>query len=325
MDTDFIFDDKLNFNDKLKRVLDFQLGNQPVYAKFVKELENHTLVSFTKSEMPLLPIEAFKRTKISTNATYELLFLSSGTSGMERSKHYVADSSIYRTSILKGMGQFFTIDEYVILGYTPGYADNPNSSLIWMIQELIKNSSDENARFLSLNEPIPSDLLAKIEASNKKVMLFGAAFGLLDMVENFSIKLPFGSVIIETGGMKTHRREMERNELHNRLIEGFGISKEHIFSEYGMTELLSQAWAGSDGLFATPPWMHVSIRNPQNPLEEIPDGESGLIGIIDLANVYSCSFILTGDKGRKVGSKFTVEGRYFAENLRGCNFLIDVD
>jgi len=148
----------------------------------------------------------------------------------------------------------------------------------------------------------------------------------LDLIEISKVKLPGDSIIIETGGMKTFRREMTKEELHNSLTDGFGLSNENIHSEYGMTELLSQAYSTGDNWFQCVPWMSISIRNPENPMEEVPKGEEGLIGVMDLANMYSCSFILTGDKGvQRSDGKFQVLGRWNPENLRGCNFLIDQD
>ncbi len=325
MDTDFIFDEFISFDEKLNRVLEYQLQNESVYAGFMRELQQHTELEFDKENVPLLPIEAFKRAKIFSGKQVELEFKSSGTSGMERSTHYVASSAIYRKSILQGMSRVFNLDDFVVLGYTPGYADNPNSSLIWMINELIQHSRSELSGFIQLDKPFPAERIEKIHSTGKKIMLFGAAFGLIDIIEKQSIPLPQDSVLIETGGMKTYRREMNRDEMYKLLTKGFNLKLDNIYSEYGMTELLSQAWAKGNGLFSCPPWMYISIRNPEDPLSKMPEGDPGLIGVIDLANIFSCSFILTGDKGRKIGDSFTVEGRYHAENLRGCNFLIDAD
>jgi hypothetical protein len=280
----------------------------------------------------LLPIQAFKDAEVLTagkNSEFKiqnLKFYSSGTSGMSRSKHVVADPELYHQSIINGMNYFYNLDEFVIWAYTPGYADNLHSSLIHMLKVLIERDASGLSRFLELNKPLQAEKIEEIATSDKKLMLFGAAFGLLDMLEMKSVQLPKDSIILETGGMKTHRREITKAELHQKLADGFGLPKSQVHSEYGMAELLSQAYSRENEWFACVPWMKVTIRNPHNPMEIVAPGEEGLIGIIDLANLYSCSFILTGDKGfQHEDGKFQVLGRWNPENLRGCNFLIDRD
>ncbi|MEX2364866.1 MAG: hypothetical protein WD597_14635, partial [Balneolaceae bacterium] len=221
---------------------------------------------------------------------------------------------------------FYDLDDYVIWAYTPGYQENSNSSLIWMLNTLIERDYSGMSRFLELNQPLDEKEIQKIQKSGKKLLLFGAAFGLLDILERRSIQLPKDSIILETGGMKTHRREINRQQLHQLLSDGFGLPPSQIHSEYGMTELLSQAYSLGDEWFQCVPWMNVSIRDPENPMREMTAGEEGLIGIIDLANIYSCSFILTGDKGvQNESGDFQVLGRWNPQNLRGCNFLIEQD
>jgi hypothetical protein len=224
------------------------------------------------------------------------------------------------------MQQFYDLDDYVIWAYTPGYNANPHSSLIWMLNTLIEREASGLSKFLELGQPLDESELDEVQNSGKKLMLFGAAFGLMDIIEKFSVQLPEDTVILETGGMKTHRREITKEQLHKQLAEGFGLPQSQIHSEYGMTELLSQAYAQGSLWFKCVPWMMVSNRDPKSPMKEMPVGEEGLIGVIDLANLYSCSFILTGDKGiqRKDGA-FQVLGRWNPQNLRGCNFLIDQD
>lgn len=322
------FDTSPTFEEQAIRLFDFQRDYNPIYRRFCDALGIKRINSL--HEIPLLPIQAFKDAKVITehssfNIEHSILkFESSGTSGMHRSKHYVADPDIYKTSILKGMNHFYELDDYVILAYTPGYSANPYSSLIWMLKTLIENDESGLSRFLPLGKVLETDLLTEIASNGKKVMLFGAAFGLLDLIEKGSPSLPEDAVILETGGMKTHRREMTKVELHEKLASGFELPKESIHSEYGMTELLSQAYSRGSFWFECVPWMQVSIRNPQNPMEVMSDGEEGLIGVMDLANINSCSFILTGDIGiqRNDGS-FQVLGRWNPVNLRGCNFLID--
>lgn len=322
------FDSSMSFEEKALAVFEYQKANNKIYKRFCEALVIRKVGSV--EEIPLLPIQAFKDAIVLTQSSNlnaqnsQLTFMSSGTSGMQRSKHLVSDTALYRKSILEGMNHFYNLEEYVILAYTPGYADNPNSSLVWMLNTLIENEPSGLSRFLELGKAIVQDVIEAIKSTGKKVMLFGAAFGLLDLIEMGSIKLPEDSIILETGGMKTHRREMSKEQLHQQLAGGFGLSKSQIHSEYGMTELLSQAYSQGSLWFDPVPWMNVSIRNPENPMELLPAGEEGLIGVIDLANINSCSFILTGDKVVKNNlGQFQVLGRWNPVNLRGCNFLID--
>ena len=224
------------------------------------------------------------------------------------------------------MNHFYELDDYVILAYTPGYNENPHSSLIWMLSTLIGREPSGMSQFLEIGQPLDKKVIEAISEKGKKAMLFGAAFGLLDLIEMSDIHLPEDSVLLETGGMKTHRREMTKEDLHRRLADGFGLVKAQIHSEYGMTELLSQAYSQGSFWFEPVPWMKVTIRDPKDPMKEVPDGEEGLIGVIDLANIHSCSFILTGDKViQNEAGQFQVLGRWNPRNLRGCNFLIDRD
>lgn len=322
------FDTTISFEEKALQIFEFQKENNKIYRRFCEALVVREVNSV--NEIPLLPIQAFKDATVisSPNSKFKIqnleFFRSSGTSGMQRSTHYLIDSSIYRDSIVKGMNHFYELKEYVILAYTPGYSENLNSSLVWMLNTLIEHESSRLSRFLELGKVLDPSIIDEIIAAGKKVMVFGAAFGLLDMIELGSPNFPKDSVILETGGMKTHRREMSKEDLHQKLADGFGIPKSQVHSEYGMTELLSQAYSQGSLWFDPVPWMNISIRNPQNPMEILPKGEEGLIGIIDLANINSCSFILTGDKGvQNEKGQFQVLGRWNPMNLRGCNFLID--
>ena len=327
---DEIFNTDRSFEEKVLKVFEFQRAKNPVYKRFCKALKIGEVTAL--SEIPLLPIHAFKEAEVLTatrNSKFKiqnLEFRSSGTSGMNRSRHIISNPKLYQQSILKGMNHFYDLDEYVIWAYTPGYIENPHSSLIWMLNTLIEQEESGMSRFLELDQPLDEAELKKAEQSGKKLMLFGAAFGLLDILENQKIQLPEDSIILETGGMKTHRREITKAELHEKLAKGFGLPKNQVHSEYGMAELLSQAYSLEREWFECVPWLKVSIRNPKNPMEEVKYGEEGLIGVMDLANLYSCSFILTGDKGlQREDGKFQVLGRWNPENLRGCNFLIDRD
>lgn len=326
------FDLETSFNEKALKVFEFQRANNEVYDRFCKALGIETVDNV--SDIPLLPIQAFKDVDVITSTKHikqeaisqALHFTSSGTSGMTKSKHIVLEPEIYRESIIKGMEHFYQLDEYVVLAYTPGYNSNPNSSLVWMLNVLIERDSTGLSRFLELAKPLGQDIIDSIERSGKRIMLFGAAFGLLDLIELGDFKLPYDTLVIETGGMKTFRREMSKKDLHQQLANGLKLDPVNIHSEYGMTELLSQAYSRGNEWFECVPWIKVSIRYPKNPMIELPCGEEGLIGVIDLANINSCSFVLTGDKGmQNEKGEFQVLGRWHTQNLRGCNFLIDQD
>lgn len=325
-----IFNPSVSFKEKTLQIFEYQREYNPVFGKFCKALGVNKAKDI--QEIPLLPIQAFKDVTVvsQSNSKFKIqnseFFESSGTSGMNRSRHYIADPELYRNSIINGMKQFYDLDKFVILAYTPGYNLNPHSSLVWMLNVLIDRDQTGLSRFLDLGRSLNEEVIDEIESKGKRIMLFGAAFGLLDLIELGKVELPKSSIIMETGGMKTHRREMTKAELHQQLAEGFGLPMRNINSEYGMTELLSQAYSFGSEWFEAVPWMHVSIRNPKSPMEEMPYGEEGLIGVIDLANLHSCSFILTGDKGiQNENGQFRVLGRWNPLNLRGCNFLIDQD
>lgn len=328
LNTDFIFDDQIDFVNRAKKVFRYQVQDNPVYKIF----SDHFSVSldddlFVVRDIPLLPIRAFKETKlIKPDKSHELIFKSSGTGVMKRSHHYVADLMLYKRAILSEFNLHFDLSNTVILAYTPGYNENNYSSLIWMLNLLIKESKSELSQFLPLGEPLEDDLLAEIEKSDKDLILFGVAFGFLDLIEIKPMFLGANTAIIETGGMKTHRREMKKSDLRKALSMGFGVPVNSIHSEYGMCELLSQFYAIGSEQFSTPHWTHVSIRDPKDSTRICEPGEEGKIGIIDLANVYSCPFILTDDRGvMDEKGHFKVLGRWSSAELRGCNFLIDVD
>ncbi len=327
----FIFSDDIFFEEKAQKVFEHQFEYNSIYQQYCKALGIEEISESNKA--PLLPIKAFKSAKIVSdlknsilNTHDSLLFQSSGISDMQRSVHHVEDASIYDQSLLQGFKQFYDLDNAVIWGYMPGYGKNSDSSLIYMVQKLIDQDDSGLSRFLALNESLQPEEISQVKKSGKQLIIFGAAFGLLDLLEMKEIDLSSNSIIIETGGMKTHRREISRDKLHRRLAKGFGLDISRIHSEYGMCELLSQAYSTGGKWFHTVPWMKVSIRNPDNLFEKMPPYQEGLIGIIDLANVYSCSFLLTGDRGiADQKGRFQVLGRWNLKDLRGCNFLIEED
>jgi len=328
--SELIFSDSISFDEKARQVFEYQYEHTAVYHRYCEALnpEIPERVRDDIQAIPLLPIKAFKDARVTAHPDAEpkLIFKSSGTSGMQRSVHRVYDSTLYDESLLKGFRHFYDLDKSIIWGYTPGYSENPDSSLIYMLHKLIEQDETGLSRFLPLGEALKKSEIEKVVNSGKQLIIFGAAFGFLDLLEMKEVSLPSNSILIETGGMKTHRREISREELHRRLSKGFGLDTTRIHSEYGMAELLSQAYATGSSWFRTVPWMKVSIRNPDNPFEEMPPYREGLIGISDLANVHSCSFLLTGDKGMmdKKG-RFQVMGRWNPKDLRGCNFLIEED
>lgn len=322
-----IFNSGISFWDKCLRVYSYQFLHQPVYNRFAGYYFEEGQSPANISEIPLLPIRGFKDTELIVEGKQpDITFKSSGTGSMKRSRHPVADLDLYKQSVLHGFEKLFNLSSTTILCYTPEYNDNPDSSLLYMLQYLINQDKKGLSRFLPLEQPLRSDLLRKIEDQDRTILLFGAAFGLLDLIEAGSCPLPQGSSIIETGGMKTHRREMTKQELRKRLSEGFDVPSSKIHSEYGMCELLSQLYSIGGEWFTAPGWVDVSIRDPQNPFRICSPGMEGKIGIIDLANLYSCPFILTEDRGvADENGRIAVLGRWPAASLRGCNFLIDRD
>lgn len=324
---DYLFASDSSFEEKARAVFEYQFKENPVYQRFCRALAVSPEKLASADEIPLLPIRAFKDAVVRANGREpDLVFRSSGTSGMERSEHQVADADVYRRSILQGINTFYSLDELVIWAYTPGYSDNPDSSLVWMLNELIREDDSGLSRFLPLDQSLDEKAVEQVKKSGRRLMLFGAAFGLIDLVERQPVKLPKGSLVMETGGMKTHRREMSREELHRRLARGFSLPKQQVHSEYGMAEMLSQAYATGGAWFHPVPWLRVIVIDPDDPRRRLPAGREGLIGILDLANVHSCSFLLTGDRGvQRSDGSFKVLGRWKPDNLRGCNFLIDRD
>lgn len=322
-----LFNSDQSFLSRALHVLEYQAVHNPVYNAFLKALGIKSRDIAVPEEIPLLPVRAFKYKRIVANKKkYSLVFKSSGTSFMAKSEHAVPNPDIYKKALSTGFYSQFKKKKYSLLAYMPGYSDNPQSSLIWMAQHLINSDESGISSFIESRDDLKQEIFDEISKNGKKLLLFGAAFGLLDLIENDMLKLPAGSEIIETGGMKTHKREISKSELRDRLSKDFGVTPENIHSEYGMCELLSQMYAIGGEWFTSPHWVNVSIRNPKNPMKICKPGEEGKIGIIDLANLYSCPFILTDDKGvMDHKGRFRVLGRWNKENMRGCNFLFDRD
>lgn len=323
----FAFDPKPSFHEKCLNAYYFQAVNNPVYKIFSESLGFFSRDEIQPQHIPLLPIRAFKYGVISVEGiTHEQTFKSSGTSRMERSSHHVHSAFLYREAILREFNRHFPQEKYALICHMPGYNKNPDSSLIWMANYLISQDESGLGTFFIHDKNERADWEQRVKKSGKKPLLFGAAFGLLDLMDAKNDLFNTEIEIIETGGMKTHRREITKRELRNRLAEGFRLPQEAIHSEYGMCELLSQMYATGGDWFESPHWVQVTIRDSQNPSRICKPGEEGKIGIIDLANLYSCPFILTDDRGvMDEAGKFKVLGRWKPDSPRGCNFLIDRD
>lgn len=322
---DFIFNSDRIFDERCLQVYRYQAAKSAVFREFIESFGLTESSSVEVDEIPLLPIEAFKyKPIIIGKLNTKLRFMSSGTGSMQRSTHFIHDEEIYKKAITKEFYRHFPSSEYSILFYMPGYEKNQYSSLIWMADYLIQCDKSGLSRYFPERKEELEDHLEKIQLKNKKVVLFGAAFGILDLIDSKFITFPDSLEVIETGGMKTYRRELSKNDLRKKISQGFDIPLNQIHSEYGMCELLSQSYAIGNQWFQSPDWVKVTIRKDEDPLVNCAIGEEGKIGIIDLANLHSCSFILTEDRGVLADNGFfQVLGRWNPENLRGCNFLID--
>ncbi len=310
------------FNKTALELFHFQSENCTVYREFLNFLKINVSDVTRIHQIPFLPIQFFKSHQIlSSKETVQRVFLSSGTTGNTQSKHYITDLSIYAESFTKGFENFYgSIEDYTVLALLPSYLERDGSSLIYMVNNFIKNSNKPKSGFYLNNlEELHKNLL-ELDKNNEKVLLIGVSFALLDLVETFNFKLK-NTIIMETGGMKGRRKELIREELHQILCNGFGVKKIH--SEYGMTELLSQAYSKGDGIFECPPWMKVLARDTEDALTILPEGKSGGINIIDLANINSCSFIATKDLGKTyTNGTFEVLGRFDDSDIRGCNLMV---
>lgn len=321
-DTIFAISGQKQFEKIALKVFRFQYENNLVYKDFC-DLLNVT-VSTVKSleQIPFLPIQFFKSHQVLSNTNaIEETFTSSGTTGMITSKHLVTDASLYEESYRKGFSQFYgNIEDYVVLALLPSYLEREGSSLIYMVEDLIALSNHPESGFYLHNHDELIENLIKLDQSGQNVILIGVTYALLDLIEKQSFQLQ-NTIIMETGGMKGKRKEMIREELHEQLCNGFGVSVIH--SEYGMTELLSQAYSLGNGVFECPSWMQILLRDTEDALTYVPNGKTGGINVIDLANINSCSFIATQDLGKKnPNNSFEVLGRFDNSDIRGCNLMV---
>jgi len=255
-----------------------------------------------------------------TNAIQET-FTSSGTTGMITSQHMVTDISLYEQSYRLAFSEFYgNIEDYVVLALLPSYLERTGSSLIYMVKDLIELSNNEHSGFYLHNYDELIAKLIEIDNAGQNVILIGVTYALLDLIEkqNFQLK---NTIIMETGGMKGRRKEIIREELHDILCKGFGVKSIH--SEYGMTELLSQAYSLGNGIFECPSWMQILVRNTEDALTYENYGKTGGVNVIDLANINSCSFIATQDLGKKYpNNSFEILGRFDNSDIRGCNLMV---
>ena len=334
------------FQQKCLETFQYQYHNIEVYRKFVDYLNIDPNEIQEVEKIPFLPIEMFKNhTLLDQNKKTDLFFQSSGTTQMNLSKHWIADESLYQKSIEKSFEQFIgKAEDYIFLGLLPSYLEKQNSSLIYMVDFLMtKSGKPENGYFLYNHQDL-LELLNQLSRENKKVILFGVSFALLDFLDfaeinQHVIKSSDQLIIIETGGMKGRKQEMTKDELLSIFHQGFGTDK--IYSEYSMTELLSQAYSLGQNTYESPNWMRILIRNIEDPFSYVEPGRNGAINIIDLANRHSCSFIATQDLGRILLSseilrvaqndkdlpeinqnQFQVLGRIDHSDIRGCSLLV---
>lgn len=331
------------FQQKCLETFQYQYNNIEIYRKFVDFLNIDPDEIQDVEKIPFLPIEMFKNhTILDQNKKTGLFFQSSGTTQMNLSKHWISDEKLYQESIEKSFEQFIgKAEDYIFLGLLPSYLEKQNSSLIYMVDFLMKKSGKpENGYFLYDHEEL-FKVLKELSKQNKKVILFGVAFALLDFLDfaktnHQIIESSDQLIIIETGGMKGRKQEMTKDELLAIFYQGFGTDK--IYSEYSMTELLSQAYSLGQNIYETPNWMRILIRNTEDPFSYLEAGRNGAINIIDLANRHSCSFIATQDLGRTLtdseilqfgrndkktnSNQFQVLGRIDHSDIRGCSLLV---
>lgn len=319
----FKINDEMTFRAAALEVFHYQAKHSPVYRDYLAALRIDPASVTEIEKIPFLPIEFFKsHTVLVEGKNAGLIFESSGTTGTSPSRHHVADANLYRESFLRNFyANFGSPEELCILALLPSYLERETSSLVYMMDKLIGWSKHSDSGFYLDQLGELSAILQKRNNDSYPTLLLGVSFALLDLAEQHPLSLWNNIRVMETGGMKGRRKEMVRGELHEALSKSFDLDAVH--SEYGMTELLTQAYSTGDGLFNAPPWMKILIRDPNDPLSLLSYGQSGGINIIDLANLYSCSFIATGDLGKTYeDGSFEVLGRYDHSDIRGCNLLL---
>ncbi len=322
----FTISSQKQFEKIALKVFRFQYGKNFVYKEFCDFLKTDVQKVKSLEQIPFLPIQFFKSHKVVSNdpevsALVKETFTSSGTTGMETSKHFVTDISLYEESYRKGFSQFYgNSEDYVVLALLPSYLEREGSSLIYMVKDLIQMTNNPESGFYLHNHDELIEKLTRLDKAGQNVILIGVTYALLDLIEKHPLQLK-NTIIMETGGMKGKRKEMIREELHEQLRQGFGVTAIH--SEYGMTELLSQAYSLGNGVFECPSWMQILVRDTEDAMTYVPLGKSGGINVIDLANINSCAFIATQDLGKKnPNNSFEVLGRFDNSDIRGCNLMV---
>jgi phenylacetate-coenzyme A ligase PaaK-like adenylate-forming protein len=318
----FTISNQKQFEKIALKTFRFQYENNLVYKEFCDLLQTNVSKVKSLEQIPFLPIQFFKSHQVVSNTdVIQQTFTSSGTTGMITSKHLVTDTSLYEESYQKGFSQFYgNIEDYVILALLPSYLEREGSSLIYMVEDLITRSNHQESGFYLHNHDELIKNLIALDQSGQNVILIGVTYALLDLIEKQQFQLQ-NTIIMETGGMKGKRKEMIREELHQQLCTGFGVNAIH--SEYGMTELLSQAYSLGQGAFECPAWMQILVRDTEDALTYIPHAKTGGINVIDLANLNSCSFIATQDLGKKItNNSFEILGRFDNSDIRGCNLMV---
>ena len=318
----FTISSQKQFEKIALKVFRFQYENNLVYQEFCDFLKIDKQSVKTLQQIPFLPIQFFKNHNVVSNTNeIQETFTSSGTTGMITSKHLVTDVSLYEQSYRNAFSEFYgNIEDYAILALLPSYLERSGSSLIYMVKDLIELSNNEHSGFYLHNYDELIAKLIELDNAGQNILLIGVTYALLDLVEKQKFQLK-NTIIMETGGMKGKRKELIREELHEILCDGFGVSSIH--SEYGMTELLSQAYSLGNGIFECPAWMQILIRDTEDALTYVNNGKTGGINVIDLANINSCSFIATQDLGKKYpNNSFEVLGRFDNSDIRGCNLMV---
>lgn len=311
------------FNELAIDLFKVQFQNNAVYRQYIQSLKIDSSLIKHYKQIPFLPIEFFKTQQIVCDKVEKsaICFLSSGTTGQTTSKHFVNDVSIYESSFKAGFAQFYgKPSDYCILALLPNYLERSGSSLVYMFDHLIKQSGVQHSGFYLNNLDDLINTITILKQTKQKTLLLGVTYTLLDLADR-NIELSDNFIVMETGGMKGKRKELLKEELHNYLKIKFKVPSIH--SEYGMTELLSQAYSKSDGFFKCSPWMKILIRDVNDPFNYVKTGKTGGINVIDLANINSCAFIETKDLGRlNEKDSFEVLGRFDNSDLRGCNLMM---
>jgi hypothetical protein len=320
---DRIFAEKRGLPENLAlELFRFQYATNALYRAYVDALKVAPASVQSISRIPFLPIQFFKTQRV-VSGEFEpaVIFESSGTTTTVNSRHLVKDTGIYTRSFMEAFRLFYgDVKDFVVLGLLPSYLERQSSSLVYMVQEMIRRSGRPESGFYLYEHEKLAATLQDLEARRQPVLLIGVTFALLDFAEKYPMQLQH-TIVMETGGMKGRREEWTREELHAFLCERLGVPAIH--AEYGMTELLSQAYSKGKGIFYCPPWMKVLVRDENDPFQLYSENAAGVINVIDLANIHSCAFIATDDIGRiHADGGFEVMGRLDNSALRGCSLMV---